>query len=48
MNSSLKRLLLIALTSSLFALIGAGCNTTQGLGKDVERAGEKIQEKASR
>ncbi len=30
------------------ALIGTGCNTMKGLGKDTERAGEKIQDKASR
>lgn len=26
----------------------AGCNTMQGLGQDIERGGEKIQEKAAR
>ncbi len=26
----------------------AGCNTMAGLGKDMERAGEKIQEKAKK
>ena len=26
----------------------AGCNTMQGLGQDVERGGEKVQEKAAR
>jgi len=26
----------------------AGCNTMQGFGKDMERGGEKIQEKAAR
>lgn len=24
----------------------AGCNTMQGLGQDIERGGEKVQEKA--
>lgn len=32
----------------LFALIATGCNTLRGIGQDTERAGEKIQEKASR
>ena len=32
----------------LLALIVSGCNTMRGLGQDTERAGEKIQEKASR
>ena len=26
----------------------SGCNTMQGFGQDVERGGEKIQEKATR
>ena len=26
----------------------AGCNTMKGLGQDIERGGEKIQEKAAR
>jgi predicted small secreted protein len=29
-------------------LILAGCNTMQGLGQDIERGGEKIQDKAKR
>ena len=35
---------------ALFAVIGflAGCNTMEGAGKDVERAGEKIQGGADR
>ena len=28
------------------ALLLAGCNTMHGLGQDVEKAGEKIQQKA--
>lgn len=40
---------LIALATTLFcALILTGCNTMRGLGQDTERAGEKIQEKATR
>ena len=35
--------LLAALLAVLFAV---GCNTMAGVGKDVERAGEKIQDKA--
>jgi predicted small secreted protein len=31
-----------------FAVASAGCNTTKGLGKDIEKLGDKIQEKASR
>ncbi|MCU0868780.1 MAG: entericidin A/B family lipoprotein [Burkholderiales bacterium] len=34
------------LITSLFAAVCvlSACNTMQGLGKDVERAGEKVQE----
>lgn len=34
----------------LLGMLGtlAGCNTMQGLGQDIERGGEKIQEKAAR
>ena len=32
----------------LCALLFTGCNTLRGIGQDTERAGEKIQEKASR
>ena len=31
------------LTAILLAAVLAGCNTVQGLGKDVERGGEAIQ-----
>jgi predicted small secreted protein len=37
---------LVLLGSALLVL--TGCNTMKGLGKDTERAGEKIQENASR
>ena len=39
---------LALLAATLGALLFTGCNTMRGLGKDTERAGEKIQEKASR
>ena len=43
--SMLKRL--IAVTSCAFLLaVLAGCNTVQGLGKDIEKAGEKTQDAA--
>jgi predicted small secreted protein len=38
----------IAGTAVLLGLFGAivGCNTMEGLGEDIERGGEKLQEKA--
>ncbi len=35
-----------AFVLSAFATL-AGCNTIQGAGKDVERAGEKVQQEAA-
>ena len=34
----------------LLAILGtiAGCNTMHGLGQDIERGGEKIQDKTAR
>jgi len=39
-----KRLLVLLAT----IVVLAGCNTMAGLGKDMERAGEKIQDKAKK
>jgi predicted small secreted protein len=40
----------ILATLTLLGLLGtiAGCNTMHGFGEDMERGGEKIQEKAKR
>lgn len=40
-------------TLAMLMLLGAlvtmtGCNTMHGLGQDIERGGEKIQDKAAR
>ena len=39
---------LIALLMALATLALAGCNTMSGVGKDLERGGEKIQDKADK
>ena len=41
---------MILTTLMLLGLVGAiaGCNTMHGFGQDVERGGEKIQNKAAR
>jgi predicted small secreted protein len=44
MNSIPKITLLGLLVALLLAV--TGCNTMRGVGKDVERAGEKIQQNA--
>jgi predicted small secreted protein len=43
MRSSSK---LICLLAGLVTLLLSGCNTAEGFGKDVEKAGDKIQDKA--
>lgn len=48
MNSLKKTTLLTLSLAVLAAVLATGCNTMKGLGKDTERAGEKIQDKASR
>ena len=37
---------IICLLASLVVLAVSGCNTAEGFGKDVEKAGDKIQDKA--
>lgn len=39
------RLVLLCLAAIFLAIVGVGCNTAHGLGKDMEKAGEKIQDK---
>lgn len=41
---SLNRTARLLLLACLVVLIGTGCNTTRGFGKDVEKAGEGIQD----
>jgi predicted small secreted protein len=38
-----RRLVLLFLATTLLGLVGVGCNTAHGFGKDVENAGEGIQ-----
>ena len=46
---NLRKPTLLTLVLAVAAtFLTAGCNTMKGLGQDTERAGEKIQEKASR
>lgn len=48
MNTVHKPALITLAVTLFFAVLASGCNTMRGIGKDTERAGEKIQEKASR
>jgi len=43
MNTLIKRIVVLLLLTSLLAIVGVGCNTAHGFGKDMEKAGEGIQ-----
>jgi predicted small secreted protein len=40
----LQRLAPFIMAATLLVILGAGCNTANGFGKDMEKAGEKIQD----
>ena len=44
MNTTLKQTVLLLFAAALLVLASTGCNTAHGFGKDVEKAGEKIQD----
>lgn len=44
MTTLSKRIVVLLCLTSLLAIVGIGCNTAQGFGKDMENAGETIQE----
>lgn len=46
MNASLRLVSCVVLTAAFLALATTGCQTSKGFGKDVEKLGEKIQDKA--
>jgi predicted small secreted protein len=48
MTSIFKTTTLLLLTATVIAIATAGCNTSKGFGRDVEKLGDKIQDKASR
>ena len=43
MTTFIKRIVVLVFVSSLLVIVGVGCNTAHGFGKDVENAGEGIQ-----
>jgi predicted small secreted protein len=43
MNTLIKRIVVLLFVTAILALVGPGCNTAHGFGKDMEKAGEKIQ-----
>ena len=43
MITLLKRIVVLLFVTSFVAMVGVGCNTAHGFGKDMESAGESIQ-----
>jgi predicted small secreted protein len=43
MSTLLKRILVLLFVTSFLAIVGVGCNTAHGFGKDMENAGDSIQ-----
>jgi predicted small secreted protein len=39
-----KRIIVLLFVTALLAISSIGCNTAHGFGKDMEKAGDKIQE----
>lgn len=44
MTTKIKRIVALLFITALLAVVGMGCNTAHGFGKDMEKAGDKIQE----
>ena len=44
MTTQIKRIVVLLFVTALLTIAGMGCNTAHGFGKDVEKAGEKIQD----
>jgi len=44
MSTLTKRLVVLLFVTALLAISSIGCNTAHGFGKDMEKAGEKIQD----
>jgi predicted small secreted protein len=46
MKFIIPRIACAVLSAALLSLVTAGCQTSRGFGKDVEKLGEKIQDKS--
>jgi predicted small secreted protein len=44
MTTLTKRIVVLLFVTSLLAVVGVGCNTAHGFGKDMQNAGEGIQD----
>jgi predicted small secreted protein len=43
MSTFIKRIVILLFVTALLAIVGFGCNTAHGFGKDMENAGDSIQ-----
>ena len=43
MSTFIKRFVILLFITSFLAVVGVGCNTAHGFGKDLEKAGDSIQ-----
>ena len=43
MSTFIRRIVVLLFVTAFLALVGVGCNTAHGFGKDMENAGEGIQ-----
>jgi predicted small secreted protein len=44
MITFIKRTVVLLFVTAFLAIVGVGCNTAHGFGKDVQHAGESIQD----
>jgi predicted small secreted protein len=44
MTTLTNRIVVLLFVTALLAVVGMGCNTAHGFGKDMEKAGDKIQD----
>jgi predicted small secreted protein len=44
MTTHIKRIVVLLCITVLLTIVNTGCNTAHGFGKDMEKAGEKIQD----
>jgi predicted small secreted protein len=44
MSTFIKRIVFLLFVTAFLAIVGVGCNTAHGFGKDMQNAGESIQD----
>ena len=44
MTKQFKHIIVLLFVTALLAIAGIGCNTAHGFGKDMEKAGQGIQD----